>query len=234
MNNYDVLKLVNTVAGKDEVGQYQVDKFNTLLRVENRNLHDHLIRRYDRDWKARLALRPFLSQTDNEALQASGSVTTSSNFAKIVEVWTKAGRFVEIIDNVGEWSDRLTKSIKAPSTTYPIARMTADGLEVRPLTINKVDIWYIRYPTDPYLDGYIDGDGNFNYLSAGEDISLSTASMVAIDGTTLDYEYDSRTVELEWNDEEKIEIASRILGDMGVSHNKGSLVQYAQMMQSED
>lgn len=229
MNNYDVFNLVTTIAGRDEEGQYQFDKFNTLLIAENRNKFDYELRRYNHDWKARLSLRPFLEETDGDSLEASGSVEIASDYAHIVEMRIQAGKFIEIVDE-GGWYDRLSSVIKAPTEKHPIARFTSFGFEVRPTSINAVDIWYLRYPTDPYLDGYVNSDGNFVYVEEGGNDENTSAELISGNTGTSN----SQTVELEWSDEDKIEIASRILADMGIAHNRESLFSYAQNMKQED
>jgi len=237
MTNYQIFNVVNILLNKDDKGQYQLDQFNDILPAEARNYFDYVLRRYDNDWKARKSLRPFLRETDSATIRGSGSIsyeTVVDNFAKILEMRVhESGRFVEEVDNIGDWYDRLDSKIKEPTAKHPIARLKSGDIEIKPSSVGTIDIYYLEYPTEPYMDGYYDSDSQFQYLGEGETVDLDATGGTGLDGSTSGT-YTSSTVELDFYDEDKLEIASRILADLGVSHNKQSLVQYANMMRSED
>jgi len=236
MTNYDIFRLINFVANKDQEGYMQHDKFNIVLSAESRNKFDYDVRRYDYDPKARRSLRSFLREETGVDLDASGSAsyeTSLNDYAKILGMRSAEGKYIEVVEHDGEWYDRLTSSIKAPSTSYPVARLTADDIEIRPLGVSAVAISYIKYPSDPYMDGYIDSNDEFVYLGEGESADLDATSGTGLDGSTSGT-YDSSTVEMEWEDEDKLEVAARILGSLGIAYNKQSLVQYSQMLKQED
>lgn len=221
--NNNLRILINTVAGKDREGIISFDKFNNLLVAETRNYFDFHLRRYDLDWKSRQTLRPFVEEENNLGLSGSAAYNSVSNsIAKIIEMRSGDDYPIEEIQNTGVWYDRLSKSIKIPSKKNPVGRLQKASIEIRPTTVTLKDIIYLRYPDDPYLDGYIDSNGNFNYLANGES---PDAGEELISGNTT-----SQTIELEFEDEDKIEIAANMLSSLGIAYNKQSLFQYAQMV----
>lgn len=248
MNNHDCYQLINFVSNKDRQGSISIGKYyvydgskstkfrlSTIFASESRNLFDFYLRRYFTDWKARQALEPFLDEIDNSSTSGSGSVAYSvmTRPAKIIEARSDQSKFIEVVENRGEWYDRLNKTIKAPSTTYPVMRLKGDSFEIRPTSVSDVDIIYLKYPLDPVIDGYYDSNDNFVYLEEGQTVNFDVESGTALDGTASG-SYPSKTVEMEWDDEEKFEVVGRILADLGVSINKQSLVQYSQMIKTED
>jgi len=103
--------------------------------------------------------------------------------------------------------------------------------------INKATaiLYYIKEPTTPVYDYYIDVNGNYVYLDEGETHEWE-AGQIDSDGTTHtvgDDDWDSKTIELEWKNQDKIEIASRILRDMGVELTRQEVQQYAQQLITE-
>lgn len=220
--NNDLRILINTVAGKNREGLISLDKFNNLLIAETRNYFDLHLRRYDLDWKSRKTLRPFVEEENGLDLSGSAAYNSISNdIARIIEMRSSENNPIEEIQNEGVWYDRLRKSIKAPTDKNPIGRLQKGSIEIQPNTVTLKDIIYLRYPDDPYLDGYVDSDGNFIYLDSGESSPGGEA--------LLSGEASSQTSELGFEDEDKIEIAARMLGSLGITYNKQSLFQYIQM-----
>jgi hypothetical protein len=112
----------------------------------------------------------------------------------------------------------------------PIARIRDEMIEVKPDSVS-VDVSYVKHPPTPYMDGYIDANDNFNFLKENVSTTLS-ADQEALDGSS-DTSYESKTVPLDFNEEDQLEIASRILGDLGIAYSKASLVQYANQIKAE-
>jgi len=248
MTNYDLYQLIGFIAEKNRFGAISLGKYyvydssgqpkfriSTIFSAENRNLFDFYLRQYYSDWKSREALQPFLDEVTN--VDASGSYDSiMTRPSKIVEARVNGGRFIEPVDNIGDWYDRLDKTIKAPSTDYPVIRLKGDSVEVLPDSISNIDIIYLKYPVSPVIDGYYDSDDNFYYLYEGQTVDLTSSGVdgTALDGTSDDSSYNSKTVEMEWYDEQKLEVTARILADLGISINNSALVQYSQMIKQED
>jgi hypothetical protein len=124
-----------------------------------------------------------------------------------------------------EWMFRRYDELTKPSSTYPIAKITGEYLYVLPEDIDRVLLNYLKQPTDPYFDYYTDANYNIQYLAASASYTLQT-SEVYRDGTSSGT-VTSATVELEWDDGEKIKILHRILAKMGVSMDEQLVAKYA-------
>lgn len=228
ITNNDIRITLNTISNKEREGLVGYNRFNNLLWIESLNYFDFHLRRYDRDWKSRHSLQPFLRESEN--MTSSGSVpfnVLSGTVAKIIEARSDGNKPFEIVDNEGIWYDRLDQYIKRPTTENPIVRLKNGGLEVEPKDLTTIkDIIYLKYPVKPYLDGYLDGNLNFNYLEEGGSVDLdSCSSCVTIGGDTTGA-YSSQTKEMEFYDVDKVEIAARMLAALGITFNKQSLSQY--------
>lgn len=230
MTNNDIRILLNTIAKTEREGLVSYNKLTQLLEAEGNNHFDYNLRKWEIDWKARKTLEPFLVEVTD--LTSSGSFpfsNLSGTIAQVIEARSTDDNPIEIIDNTGIWYERLKDSIKKPSQKYPIMRLKNQSIEILPLSITLKDIIYYKYPTAPYLDGYLDENLKFNYLAEGGSVDLdSCSSCVTLDGTTTGT-YNSQTAELEFYDVDKIEIASRILFTLGIKHDKQELYNYMQI-----
>ena len=97
-------------------------------------------------------------------------------------------------------------AVVAPTEDDPCLEWTTSGTSVLiyPSTITSIVLKYYKYPTDAV-------------------IATTTNSI------TLLEEYDSaNSTELLWEDEQKIEIAYRILRDIGVNMERADVTAYAQ------
>lgn len=240
MDLYSLYKLVNIVARKDRNGALGYGDFNVLLQTETRNHFDFLIRYYERDPKARESLRPFMVEETGLTppiylLTGSGSLSTSalsdlSFYPYKMKLRANGGRPIILVDDNESWYYYVNASIKGPTVDNPIARIRDEMIEVKPDSVS-VDVSYVKHPPTPYMDGYIDANDNFNFLKENVSTTLS-ADQEALDGSS-DTSYESKTVPLDFNEEDQLEIASRILGDLGIAYNKASLVQYANQIKAE-
>jgi len=129
-----------------------------------------------------------------------------------------------------QWRARLSNSITAPTKKHPIANFGNGTIRFRPRDLQRVEFAYLRYPTTPYYDYYIDAYDEYIFLPADSTHTLlegQEGSAGQPVGTTVT----SLTVELEWDDVCKLEIINFILDDIGINLREGQLEQYAQVEQ---
>lgn len=125
-----------------------------------------------------------------------------------------------------QWSAIQGSSISSPSERFPVCRYRGGYIEFLPstLTQNYLEYSYIKYPAEPTYDGYYDTNGNFNYLVPGSSHSLAVGE-VGLDGSA-GVTYTSDSVELEWGDDDKLNIADMILRSLGIVLNEPLVTQF--------
>lgn len=125
-----------------------------------------------------------------------------------------------------EWLFRRIDALTAPSTSYPVAKIAGENLYVLPEDIDRVILYYLKDPSTPFFDYYYDDDYNIQYLSASGSHVLTTGE-TGRSGEVAGATVTSSTVELEWEDTDKIKILHRILTKLGVSMDEQLVAQYA-------
>jgi hypothetical protein len=96
-------------------------------------------------------------------------------------------------------------------------------------------LYYMKYPNTPAYDYYRDVNGNYVYLAEGEVHVWATGEKDSSGNTKTigDSDYTSLTIELEWKEQDKLEIASRILKALGVNLDRKGVSAYAQQLKNE-
>jgi len=100
---------------------------------------------------------------------------------------------------------------------------------------NTTTLYYLKYPTAPIFDYYIDVNGNYVYLAAGATHTWVTGEKDSTGAThtTGDADWNSLTVELEWKDQDKLKIVTKILRNLGIRLSDAEVFQYSQQQKSE-
>ena len=131
-----------------------------------------------------------------------------------------------------EWVFRRRDTLTTPSSSYPIAKIAGSSIYVLPQSMERIVLHYLRQPTDPFFDYYYDDDLNLQYLAVGGSRLLTTGEagrQGEVAGTTVT----SSTVELEWEDTEKIKILHRLLTKLSVGMDEQLVAQYATAKEQE-
>ena len=129
-----------------------------------------------------------------------------------------------------EYRNRLTDAFTKPIITVPVARIGATAVTVYPSDYATAAyvFEYIKYPTTPNLDYYIDVNGRYQVLAAGATHTWTTSETDSAGTvhTTGDTDWTSLTVEFEWPDKDKMEIFARMMTVIGVRMEANDIAQY--------
>ena len=210
MTNFDLYKLLNYTVNKDIYAQaISPDEFGRELVSKNLR---HFRKRLglpetyipgsanEGAGVTRLTesdLLPFL--VENAYVPVAG-VVTLTNWYYINNFWTSTSRTSDLISQE-EISDRLRNYITAPTTLHIAAYMVKVGLKVFPSTLTSVTVSYYRRPVDPTF-------------------------VTSVNPVTLELTY-GVSVELEWDDGNKLDVLNMILQDMGLNIERGDVQQMA-------
>jgi hypothetical protein len=244
--NNDILNIINFTIRKDTNGQpLTQERFTNLLDMRGLEYFEEMYDRYEQTQEMTDSLKRF--KVTNSSLTPSGTnyLTIPTNYAHSGYLYYKKEgidiRPVEIVSD-DQFMMRQSSSIEVPSSSYPIARFTTDYIEYLPATLddNYFTLSYLRYPTSPVYDYYIDANGIVQYLEVGEghnwsDGETDSSGVVHNEASTSvsGYEYTSQTVELDFNEEDKLKIAAKILQSMSISINEAGVFQYAEKIKNE-
>lgn len=252
MDNAFIRRLINFITNKEQVGNtLSPDEFNDLLQKHN---FEHFKRKvnmpeeykpgqpfpsqgYEITQKITDDISPFKVVTDISVASATGYATTPADYYTLGYLHYKYPTSVdcEIITSpkpIGivtdaQWSYRLENPITKPTKKHPVANFQAGFIRIMPKDLYSVEICYLRYPHTPIYDYYLDQYAIDHYLEPGTSYTLQAGeegSAGQTAGTVT-----SNSVELEWNDVNKLDITSLMLESIGINLREQQLLTYSQL-----
>lgn len=157
-------------------------------------------------------------------------VQVSSNKCKAPE--GKVNRKIEILTDA-QWADRVGNYVKNKKVDqYPYCNFQREYIEFRPFWKQQfVNFVYLRMPKTPFLDYVINPDGSTIFLNPGQ-VYVLQPGQVYRTGQLTGF-VSSQTVELEWSEEVKPEIANIILGYIADNLREPFLKQSGEMRKKQ-
>lgn len=245
--NNDILNLINFSIRKDTKGQpLTLERFTLILDTKSLDYFEQLYDRYEQTAEMTDSLKRFKVTTSGANLDFTDyTIDLPTDYAhKGFLYYKKDGTTVKPVDMLtdDQFMMRQDAAIEIPTSTYPIARMITDYIEYLPTDLdqNNFTLSYLRYPTSPVYDYYIDANGLSIYLEEGEghnwsDGETDSAGVVHYEssGSVSGYEYTSLTEELDFNEEDKLKIAYKIMQALAVPINEATVYQYAEQAKNE-
>jgi hypothetical protein len=211
MTNFDLYKILNFVVNKDVYAQ-AISPSEMQLELQANNL---------RHFRKRLGLpETYIPGSANEGVgvnritegdllpflveetknPVSGVITLISNWYYINDFWTATTISTDVI-STGEWSSRQNNYITKPTLLHMVGKMVKAGLKILPTNATGVTVEYYRMPVTPTF-------------------------VTSVDPVTLKLVYGT-SVELEWDDPNKIGVLALILQDLGYNIERGDIEQFA-------
>lgn len=231
VTNYDLFKRINDFLKKDRRGGvYSELEHQRQLQRMNISYLETLLPFYEKDQDITDRIAKFKKVVNGLTL-SSGSYTVPSDYVRHCNLgYRYDGSNYTAVDVLtdNQWFSRLGSSVSTPSTRFPIATYREGNIDFEPITLtgNYLRYTYIRYPVEPYFDGYYDSvTGVFTYMGVGTSKVLG-ATEYGINGELPTQTLNSRTIELEWDDDDKWIIADMILRDLGIVLNEPLITQY--------
>jgi len=247
--NNDILNLINFTIRKENKGfPLTRSNFTLLLKTHGDGHYEMLYDQYERTQEISDSLRRFKTTKSGAQLSFTGTtIDLPTDYGHSGYLYHKKSgtdaKPIYIVDDV-QFMMKQDSIIEVPSSDYPIARFTTDYIEYLPTTLdqNYFTFSYLRVVTPAFYDYYIDANGVLQYLTAGEyhnwsdgeidssGVEHSTGSgSVSVSG----YDYQSQTVELDFEEEDKLKVAYRILQAVGVPLDESGVFQYAEQLKAE-
>lgn len=213
MTNWDLYQLLNVVANKDVNSNWlPPTEFDVELKKGNIRVMRDRLGLPERYQPGTFQAGSGASRVIDTDLAPVGVIseqtltnqeTNISDWYYIDGFYTKTSRFPEIISRQ-MLGTRLNSPRKTPNEKYPVGIIVKGGLKVWPDTLDKITVIYYKRPTEPVFKTSVNpATGELMYSSAN-------------------------SVEMDWNDEVKIDVLHLIMEDMGVNIEKQDLEQLAQ------
>jgi hypothetical protein len=231
---------MNFIIRKDSKGQPLArENLSLLLNTNGLDYFEILYDQYERTQEYTDSLRRF--KTTNSTLSfVDNRIVIPADYAHKGFLYYKKGGIdvkpIHIVDD-DLFMMKQNSFIEYPTEDYPIARFINGYIEYLPTTLDKnyFTFSYLRYPESPVYDYYIDVNGVVHYLNEGEIHTWVTGEedSLGFQHTTGDSDWDSLTKELDFNEEDKLKIAYRILQAVGVPIDEAGVFQYAQQLKVE-
>ena len=261
--NDDLYQIVLDRLRKDRKGGIRPEEFESFLRLRNLDYFNGQFPAEGATKVNQDSLRQFsifhepLAVTQQAATGVyyvwlktlpSGTTTTTPDaytypdnvYAHWINAWASTSATVwstlvkiDIVSHV-EFLDRLNNAITAPSATSPIGYIDNEKLWLAGLTTGFVILDYYKYPTDPYFDYYTDSSGNITYLTEGQASYTLQAGEVARDGSVAGAGVTSASADLEWGDQDAMNILDMVMTDLGVATTDQGVVQTSVMERDQN
>ena len=233
-------KTLLTYIRKDTRGKsLTIDEFNELIPVVNYELYNQLYAEWEKNQDITDSLSPFKV--------IGHSLTVSTNKASIAALTLPYEHLIGkprystniTIDVVTalEYGDRFNDALTLPSATHPVC-FVADNAGVLTFnvypTMTPVLIDYLRAPTAPVLDYYInDTTYVITYLTDAQgSVSVPSGSTYR-DGTAGPTTKTSTTSDIEFGNDLEGRLLDLFLAKLGVQQRDDLLIQYSNLEQQK-
>jgi len=236
MTNYtndDLYQMLLHRLRKDKKGSVNAEEFETFLRWRN---IDHFNKQFQFEGASKLnheSLRPFIQYHDVTAVVQEAATETyyvdlttpslSFAFAHEINAWWSTSSIVwstlievDLVSHA-EHNARLNNAITSPTATNPIGYIDSTKLRLSGVTTGYILLDYYKYPNDPYFDYYTDASGNITYISAAISPYTLQTGEIARDGSVAPTAVTTSSVELEWGDQDAINILDMIVSDVSIA-----------------
>lgn len=239
----EIYRLCNYISNKHDSGNaFTPGQYNSLLEILARNFFKKKVEEssyleLNRNISEQSALQTskLMREFRKNEVIANGN-NTSFEFAYLLGLHDDDNNTLIEFITEDEYHDRAGDSILAPGEDAPVAMIRDGVVEVEPATIANINISYYRYPLQPVCDYYIDADGVLQFLGQGETHVWQNGEIDS-DGDARvagDPDWDSRTQELEFNEDFHENFIQELLVRVGIRLNERDVMQYAKALEQEE
>lgn len=242
-----ILKYVNYICVKENTGStLKPDQFNTILTASNINMFNKDVEAaqmlalqskipFSQALFSLATLRQFHTKETITFTNGSFDLTTlTASFAywgSLVALYNGSYREIEILTDK-DLADRRSNLLAKQLKDYPACVMLGNNINVYPTDITSADFIFMKNPTTPVYDYYIDANLNIVYLTQSSTHLLTsgeTGSAGQTSGTTVT----SNTIELEWDTLHHVDFCNEILQKIGINLKDIQIQQYVREVEGK-
>jgi hypothetical protein len=237
---YDTLQ---TLIRKDQKGNsFNISEFNRVAKLINYELYGEYSKKVGKSTEVNEAIKNLLKMGATISLTTGGG-DLPDDYERIVgKPYTIAGSIFTPVDVVIslELPDRSSDELTKPTVEHPICIIggyvaTKSRIQVYPNTIASLSINYLRLPSTPILDYYINANGTYTYLDVGAtDITIPVGAVYSDGVTTNPATVNSLTIDFEWHEDQTPIIINMILQKAGIILDDQVAIQYGIAKQTKE
>jgi len=252
LNNGEIRDFINFLLRKEVSGnRFTTPQFKNLLVVKSLEHFMDRWREYETTQKITESLRRHFVPEEPVALTL-GVGNLPASYFKASTFKTTSNFKVDLVTDM-ERTDRLADALTAPSASYPIVQLLASTLKVNPTTITSILLSYFSKPATPVVDYCNDVDDIWTYMPVGSVIryEMDTSASLGLEYNLYDadgaiiaeqvshptastFPYTSTSVDLDWDDDDRLVIVDKILQAIGIQLNNTLVTQYTQYREQKD
>ncbi len=231
----NIKKLIEFVANKNQKGgAYNPDDFNVSLEKVNIDLYNEFVGPWQVGTMIPIELRTFKIPISSGSI-SGGSYSLPSNFSNLatykfsctIDGLLRYGHFVS-----EDQAKRLRTYPPSDLTKNPIAVIRSSSIAIWPTNASNFMFEYLRTPTTPFYDYYIDANLNLVYLAEGSSHTLGAGEVGSAGQTSGNVS--SLTSEIEWDDDVHPKFISRLALSLGVNLREADVVGYSNQLKAEN
>jgi len=248
MNNGDIFGFVNAVLRKEKEGSVLTPaQFNLFLKTSMWEKINSNFKRFEESQIITDSLGELRVDAETLAIDVNGEGDLSGlseTYLHVIPnptyIYSGSVREIDIV-TAGEYAHYSASASMAPDAVWPIAKIVGDTIYVNPLVSVNISFSYFKEADEPYYDYYVDANDEQVYLEVGAShVLLAGEEYVDKDDGAVrgeDYEITAEvnhSVELPFPDNERIDVAYKILQKMGIPIEKIVATEYGSFREQKE
>jgi hypothetical protein len=202
-----IVDRINLANRKGLCPYFSPDQICAEVHAESMNIWNKYIQEFEKTKLISMFLEPLRSKEQVSLSLGIGTLSTSKGHYK-VGVMVPVTSIPITEHNIATWANAINDSVRVPSADYPICLIDYAQITVKPTSIAKADVHFVKKPTKPV----------YAYTTSGDDY-------IYVDADSVDFE---------WPEQLHDAITNRVLTNLGVPQQRPDIIQYGNLEQQKE
>lgn len=197
---------ITFLTGKGQTGYHTPEEIDDAIHAASKSLFDEYRLKFQQTQIITDDIRPFIANPTGLTIDGSGQTPypTLYCYGSTIRSGTKK---VQLVDD-SVLNDKINDPISPPTVDYPICSFYKDYIQFYPITgLASVKITYLKFPVKP-----------------------TYAYTIEFERFVYD---DDNSVDIEWGEQNHLEIIIRTLSYLGINLREQTMLQYSEMKKNQ-